>query len=45
MKLPMRPDARPVGTQGATRSVTSKNERLRRQPKNAIATITPSRPP
>ena len=45
MKLPIRPAANPVGTQGATRSVTSRNGRLRIRANSARATITPSRPP
>jgi hypothetical protein len=45
MKLPMRPLASPTGTQGAMRSVTSQNVRPRRRANNAMAAITPSRPP
>jgi hypothetical protein len=45
MKLPIRPAAKPVGTHGATRSVTSRKARLRERANSAIATITPSRPP
>ena len=45
MKLPIRPAAKPVGTQGATRSVTSRNGRLRVYENRASAAITPSRPP
>jgi hypothetical protein len=40
MKLPIRPQARPVGTQGAIRSVTARKRRPRIRAKTAIATST-----
>ncbi len=45
MKLPTRPAARPVGTQGATKSITCQNGRARERANQTMAAITPSMPP
>ncbi len=45
MKLPIRPAASPVGTQGAIRSVTCSQGRWRVRANQTIARITPSSPP
>ncbi|MCY1558431.1 hypothetical protein D9M68_953640 [compost metagenome] len=45
MKLPTRPAARPVGTQGATKSITSMNGRWRLRAYQTMASITPISPP
>ena len=45
MKLPMRPQAKPVGTQGAIKSMTSKKPMPRARAHSHKATITPSSPP
>ncbi|MNZ79829.1 hypothetical protein D3C78_984420 [compost metagenome] len=45
MKLPMRPAPRPIGTSGATKSISSKNDLLLRLPNHKAASITPMKPP
>src|SRR5664280_1444467 len=45
MKLPMRPNARPGGTRGETKSITSNHDILRARANHQNAAITPSRPP
>ena len=45
MKLPTRPAARPVGTQGATKSATCSQGRWRVRANQKKEPITPSSPP
>ena len=45
MKLPSLPAARPSGTSGATKSVTSSQRFRRDRAKNHSATSTPRKPP
>jgi len=45
MKLPMRPAASPVGTQGAMKSITCSQGLWRECANQAIASNTPSMPP
>ncbi len=45
MKLPMRPAASPVGTQGATKSATCSQGLWRERANHSMEPITPKSPP
>ncbi|MNE92361.1 hypothetical protein D3C80_1900750 [compost metagenome] len=45
MKLPIRPAPRPIGTIGATKSISWKNDLLFFLPNHNAASITPMKPP